>query len=125
MEINENGTLPLSDEEAESVTGGESNRVQIWRRIAEGEGRGIQIGYAGLKTTFIVGYEGWIPAKCPSCGAGEALFASDRIVPGLYRQGENTKTITFKNCKCYICNSAWGELYLNDTHFNGTMSTGR
>jgi hypothetical protein len=126
MEINENGALPLTDDEAESVTGGESLAVQAWRRVATGEGRPVQIGVTGA----VVGalgllYEGWVAGKCPSCGEGEALFASShtsRFTRSDIRN-ERKEIITYRNCKCYICRATWSELFLFDCLYDGKIRT--
>jgi ribosomal protein L32 len=128
MEINENGTLekiedgtlPLTDDEAESVTGGESQVVQAWRRVATGEGRPVQIGNKGVKHSGIFNYSGWIAAKCPNCGHAEAMFASDKIVYQA-RSHKQSTFITFQNCKCYICDSVWNRLCLDDITYDGSV----
>jgi hypothetical protein len=116
MEKIEDGTLPITDDEAESVTGGESLEVQAWRRVATGEGRPVQIGNQGPIHGPFGTYRGWVAGKCPSCEEGEALFASSH---DSFYVGECEVTRYF-NCKCYICRATWSELFLLNT--NNTYS---
>jgi hypothetical protein len=121
MEKIENGTTPLTDEEAESVTGGESQLVQTWRRMATDEGRPVQIGSKGsIDGPVGILYKGWIAGKCPSCGVGEALFASSHTSRPVGIKGQ---VIRYENCKCYICKATWSELFIFTTAFSGYVDT--
>jgi len=120
LEFITSGKLPLSDEEANAIAGGQDpSLVAMWRKTAESEGRPTHVG-ANRVNVSLKPTGSWDNANCPICGNQDSLFC-EKILTGKEVRQSNInlpyETVAV-NTKCYVCREVFGTCQLKQGYYD-------